>query len=82
MTFAEGSQLQEFGDYAFYETGITEVQIPASVQTIGEGAFSGCESLQRVTFAEGSQLREIGKDAFYETGTAEVQIPASVQTIG
>ena len=82
MTFAEGSQLREIGEWAFYETGLTEVHIPASVRTIGERAFEYCENLQRVTFAEGSQLREIGEWAFRETGIAEVQIPASVQIIG
>ena len=39
VTFAEGSQLREIGKYAFYETGIAEVQIPASVQSIGACAF-------------------------------------------
>ena len=58
------------------------MQIPASVQSIGKDAFSGCRSLQRVTFAEGSQLREIGNCAFYKTGLTEVQIPVSVQSIG
>ena len=39
VTFAEGSQLREIGKYAFYETGLTEVRIPASVQSIGAYAF-------------------------------------------
>ena len=58
------------------------MQIPASVQSIGESAFDECKNLKKVTFAEGSQLREIGKNTFLSTSLTEVQIPASVQIIG
>ena len=74
--------MTSIGRWSFTESRITEMHIPASVQSIGENAFYGCYNLQRVTFAEGSQLREIGWRAFYKTGIAEVQIPASVQSIG
>ena len=40
MTFAAGSQLKEIGERAFSWTGIAEVQIPASVQTVRPFAFS------------------------------------------
>ena len=43
-----------------------EVQIPASVQTIGEKTFLFCHSLSSVVFAEGSQLKKIGKQTFYD----------------
>ena len=39
MTFAEGSQLREIGWSAFSETGIAEVQIPASLQTVEPSSF-------------------------------------------
>ena len=62
--------------------------IPASVQSIGESAFKGCESLNKVTFAKDSQLKEIEKEAFaggyderektISNKLTEVQIPASV----
>ena len=78
MTFAEGSQLREIGERAFWNTVIAEVQIPASVQSIGKSAFYECENLQKVTFTEGSQLKEIGKDAFLWTSLTEIEIPASV----
>ena len=38
-------KLQEIGKRALSETGIIEVKIPASVETIGESAFDGCKSL-------------------------------------
>ena len=39
MTFASGSQLREIRKSAFDKTSLTEVQIPASVQTVGPSAF-------------------------------------------
>lgn len=33
-------------------SGLTEITIPASVKTIGSGAFSGCTNLQKAIFAD------------------------------
>ena len=44
------------------------MQIPASVQIIGEGVFKECKNLQKVIFTENSQLKEIGKEAFCGCG--------------
>ena len=38
-------KLREIGEWAFYNTGIAEVQIPASVQSIGWAAFFQCKNL-------------------------------------
>ena len=35
----EGSQLREIKEYAFYNTSITEVRMPASVQDVNPLAF-------------------------------------------
>ena len=43
---------------------ITEITIPASVTTIGEGAFEGCSKLKKVTFAPDSKLETIRNNAF------------------
>ena len=51
VTFAEGSQLETIGNFAFAKTGISEVVIPAGVETVGENAFSGNNgTLKTVTF--------------------------------
>ena len=61
---------------------LREVEIPASVEEIGEGCFR-CSSLSRVTFASGSALKRIGKEAFRECEELlELEIPASVEEIG
>ncbi len=51
------------GDRAFYgNTGITKVEIPKTVESIGEGAFQECINLEDVTI--GSQT---GIDDYYTT---------------
>ena len=62
LTLPEG--LTSIGKELFKGSGIKEVHIPASVQSIGGYAFDECKNLQKVTFAEGSQLREIGEREF------------------
>lgn len=58
---------------------ITEINIPASVTSIGESAFSGT-SLKNLEIPNGVQT--IGKAAFSNTRLVSVSIPASVTTIG
>lgn len=61
----------------------TEVFIPASVTSIGEGTFQYWKGLERVEFAEGSTLQSIGASAF--SGCASLialELPDTVQTLG
>ena len=67
LTFESGSELDTIGDYAFSGTSITSVDIPASVTSIGEGAFFGIGALTTITFAEGSMLTSLATDAFAGT---------------
>lgn len=64
--------------------GVKEIYIPASVKTIGEGAFKKCKSLTVLEFAEDSQLTQVGNEAFLEckklTGT--LILPDGIETIG
>lgn len=47
------NSVQEIKAYAFYgNTALTEVSIPASVGTIGQSAFEGCENLSKVSAEE------------------------------
>ena len=49
---------------AFSIAAVETVTIPASVETIGEQAFSFNANLETVTFEEGSKLKSIGAGAF------------------
>jgi hypothetical protein len=60
---------------------IESVEIPSSVTTIGEGAFSRCSGLTSVTIPD--SVTTIGEMAFYGcSGLTSVTIPDSVTTIG
>ena len=62
LVLSEG--LESIGREWFRGSGINEARIPASVQSIGQGAFQECASLMKVVFAAGSRLREVGPEAF------------------
>ena len=66
----EGGLVTEIGPAAFANKGITSVDIPGTIKTIGKNAFVTCKSLSRVTFhdsvedGETSGNTEIGEGAF------------------
>lgn len=64
-----GSNLQAIGDEAFYgQDYITEVTIPSTINSIGEGAFQRCSSLENLTIENRTNQLEIKSYAFKETG--------------
>lgn len=82
VTFADGSQLERIGDYAFSGSGLGSIQIPSSVTSIGASAFLSCGNLESVTFAEGSALTSMGVSAFQLCKKlTSVTIPSGVTSI-
>ena len=69
--------------YAFSQcASLTEVVIPASVVSIGENAFNGCEKLVSFT-AEGNGLNSIGNSCFAGCSALEsVTLPDSLGSLG
>lgn len=69
------------GNYAFFGIHLGSVELPSTLQRVGEGAFAYCEQdLKELIFQDG--LLEIGKNAFQNCKQLEaVRIPSTVQTI-
>lgn len=85
VTFAEDSQLKSIGGSAFSGTEhahprFKEIQIPDSVETIGNAAFRYCQDLERITLP--STLQKLSNSTFHGcTALSEVTFPASLKTI-
>ena len=64
-----------------YNGSDADVVIPVSVTSIGNSAFEGCRSLERITIPD--SVIKIGKSAFeYCNGLTSITIPQSVREIG
>ena len=79
-----GSNVESIGSYAFRGCkGLTKVKfsIPASVTSIGLGAFCYCSSLTEITIPD--SVTKIDQVAFYYCSSlTEITIPESVTSIG
>lgn len=77
--FATGEFVTTGG--AFQGTQITELRIPASIETIPPGAFADCQQLTTVTVADG--VRQLGAGSFSGcTSLTSVALPASITNLG
>ncbi len=77
----EGITVRDINDYAFSYASIAEVGLPASLYTIGSGAFYDCAGLTAVKIPSG--VRKIGSYAFYHCVLLdEIEIPDGVKEIG
>ena len=63
IQFAEGSQLQAIGSWAFYNChALQNLTIPEGVTEIGDGAFYGCVYLENVSLP--ASVQSIGDNTF------------------
>ena len=86
IAFTENSKLPRISYAAFADSGVYSMRIPASVSTMAQEAFAGCNNLHSVTFAAGSKLDFIPAYAFngannltqvtFETGSALTAVSA------
>ena len=75
------SNITEIGDWAFANSGITSIEIPESVTSIGIGAFCSCDNLTTVKLP--SNIDAISAEMFYMCeNLISVEIPDSVVSIG
>lgn len=74
----------EIGDYVFCESNLTALDLPDSVEKIGEMAFRRCYSLSTLTIGKNSQLESVGAQAFADnTGitSQDINIPSTIKSI-
>ena len=78
------SDLLEIGDYCFYNTNLSKITIPKTIQRIGVYCFGvndeNLPGLKEVTFQDG--LKVISQYSFYGTALESVIIPSSIENIG
>ncbi len=65
---------------AFAESGVVDVKLPDSLETIGKSAFSNCKELKEICLPE--KLKTIEKAAFFNCDKLErVHIPVNLKSI-
>lgn len=72
---------QEIGSYAFYQTGIKNINFVDSLEIISSSSFEN-SSLESMTFTNESKLKNISTKAFYNSKlTGEISLPKNLKTI-
>lgn len=66
--------------YAFMNSGLERVHIPATCQQISMAAFMGCKDLTEIIIEEG--LQNISSRAFKFTPVDEIKLPHSITFLG
>ena len=75
------TQVTNIYPYAFYQCkALASVQLPATLETIGENAFAYCENLTAATFP--AALKSIGSEAFRNTSLVSLQLNNGMESIG
>lgn len=62
-------------------SNLRSLELPASIEMIGDQAFAGMANLEEVVIAEGSRLRTIGEGAFERSSIVSFTMPESLETI-
>lgn len=74
------SSVREISSEAFIKTNLNEIELPSSIEIIGESAFSYCENLKTVEFK--GDIGKIEKNLFYNCFSLEtVKMPNSSRSI-
>ena len=67
----------------FYNSGITSIELPATLETIGGYAFYGCRGLTSIDLSNCTSLRSIGYNAFFNCdGLTSITLSSSLTSIG
>ena len=78
----EGAFKNPFEEDEYGYPGLVEVHFPASLTTIGDGAFQWCYRLTNVHFPHDSALTRIGDLSFADCALTEINFPRGLTRIG
>ena len=76
------ASLKYIGARSFARLRITDLQLPAGLITMGDGAFQSCADLKTANLGKCTSLESIGELAFTSASLSEITIPASVVSMG
>lgn len=69
----------EISPFAFYEKAIKQIDIPSSIQQIGDDAFSGC-GIESIKLDEG--IQQIANRAFLNNELKSLALPKTLTNVG
>jgi hypothetical protein len=72
----------EFWAAEFRSTKLEWIDVPSSIESIGNECFCRCHRLSEVNFERNSRLKTLGLQAFSSAGLKSITIPRSVERIG
>ena len=86
VTFGESSSLiriggRTFAGYGLHDFSVIEINIPDSVEEIGDECFKSRRSLH-ITFGESSALKRVHCDAFGTSASKNILLPPAAVLIG
>ena len=71
--------ITEIGEYAFYNTGISELKLPDTITEINDHSFADNSLLTKINIPDG--ITVIDSYAFYSTGISFVELPDGITEI-
>ena len=80
ISFTENSSLKAIGNSAFYDTALEEVELPDSIESIGDWCFSHCSQLTSIDLPD--SITSIPAYAFSECPKLDYSIPETVKSVG
>lgn len=80
-SFTIGNSLTSIGSHCFSGSGLTSIDIPDNVTTIGEGAFYNCSQLVNANIGKG--IKELDRELFmYCSSLNTVILPENLTRLG
>ena len=72
--------LKTIGKQAFYDTRLTELSLPETVEKMEEEVFAGCTYLSQMVLPE--TITDIPKGCFSYSGISQITLPSGLVSIG